>query len=581
MKKLIRKNYLILLLFLLVSIVMIGLIDWHFGYIFATGDFHYHLDRIETLASSIKHLNFWPKVDGHFIGGYGYASSLFYPDIFLYPAALLRIAGATPTVSYLFTLVMINFITLWIGYISGKRLSFSPQKALLFTFIYSFNAYRLQTLFSRQDFGELMGMMFFPLVLSELINLKHGNVKQWYVLAFAMIGITCSHTISLFIMVLFSVMFVILNIRTFWNKQRILAIIKAAGLTLGVSAGVYLPILEQMQGQKYALTTDPLINITNEILPLKQLIYNSMTNQVFSANTVNVGAVIFIGLLGYTIYNLFHRKNLDLTFIAVLLLVGSTNLFPWRIFSHSILAMIQFPWRFFSVISLIVAYLLVNDDMNIFRNKYFAYSFIAVISLVTVGLGQQTVNESPDKLESYAAFNKIDSFYIGAGHEYLPSEVSYPEVLEHKDRMLDYNRSMVSIDGSTINRQYIAFNFNTYGKTAKIELPLIYYKGYQTEVYGTGRSTVPEISKSGLTDIKLTGNGTVKIQYENTLIQKLSLMISLTTIFFMALAFFSKRRHTYISLSEEVPVFVMPTEYDYVFVYQIVDGVDDVTSNDE
>lgn len=581
MKKLIKENYLILILFLITSIFLIGIVDWHFGYIFATGDFHYHLDRIETLASSIEHLNFWPKVDGHFIGGYGYASSLFYPDIFLYPAALLRIAGATPTVSYLFTLILINFITLWIGYIAGKRLNFSSQKALLFTFIYAFNVYRLQTLFSRQDIGELMGMMFFPLVLSELINFKNGKFKQWYILAFAMIGIGCAHTISLFMIICFSVLYVLLNIKSFWNGKKILAIMKAAGLTIGVTAGIYLPILEQMKGQKYALTTDPLINITNEILPLKSLIHDSLTNQIFSADTVNIGAIVLLGLLVYSIYNLFHRRNIDLTVIALLLFIACTNIFPWKLFSHSILAVIQFPWRFFSIISLIVAYFLVNDDLHLFENKYFGYGLVIMILLVAVGLGQQTISNSRDKLETYANFNEVDSFYIGAGHEYLPSEVSYPEVLEHKDRVLNYNKSVVAIDNPTINRQYIAFNFDTYGKTAKIELPLIYYKGYQAEIYGPGQSTSPRISKTGLTDIDLTGNGTVKIQYVNTFIQRLSLMISLMTLFFVAISFLNKRKNKYISPSEEVPVLIMPTEYNYIFIYQIMDGVDNVTPDDK
>ncbi|APX73175.1 YfhO family protein [Companilactobacillus allii] len=572
MKKLVKEKYLILLLFLFISIALIGIIDWHYGYVFATGDFHYHLDRIETLASSIKHLNFWPKVDGHFIGGYGYASSLFYPDLFLYPAALLRVIGATPVFSYLFTLVMINFVTLWIGFIAGKRMSLSPNKALLFTLIYTFNAYRLQTLFSRQDLGELMGAMFFPLVLSELINLKRGNVKQWYVLAFAMIGISCSHTISLFMIIVFASLFVLLNIRIFWNKKRILAIVKAAGLTIGISAAVYLPILEQMQGQKYALTTDPLIKVTNEILPMKNLILNSLTNQVFHANTVNLGAIIFLGLAVYAIYNLIHRRNLDLTLIALVFFIACTNLFPWGIFSHSIFAMIQFPWRFFSVISLIVAYLLANDDLNLFRNQYVIYGFVALLSIVTAGLSQQTLAESPDKLESYQQFNKVDSFFIGAGHEYLPSEVSYPEVLDHKDRLIKYNKSNVKISNSTINRQYIAFNFNTHGKTSKVQLPLIYYKGYQSEVYGnTGSSTTPRISSNGLTTIELVGSGTVKVQYENTFIQKFSLMVSASVLLLTLLMLLKKRRDN-TSLSDSVPLLIEPVNNDYVFVYKIING---------
>ncbi|MFD1418309.1 hypothetical protein [Companilactobacillus keshanensis] len=576
MNKLIKKNYFVLLLFVLISVVLVALIDWHVGYIFATGDYHYHLDRIETLASSIEHFDFWPKVDGHFIGGYGYASSLFYPDVFLYLPALLRVVGVSPVVTYLFTLVLINFATLWIGYIAGKRLSFSTQRALLFTLIYALNPYRLQTLYSRQDLGELLGMIFFPLVLSELINFKNGYFRQWYVLAIAMIGIGFSHTISLFMMIIFAVLYVLLNIKSFWNKKKIIALIKAAGLTISATAMIYLPILEQMRGQKYALTTDPLINITNQVFPIKNLVGNSLINSVFHGDSVNIGTVIFVSLLVYSIYNFINRKNVDLTVIALIMFFSCTNIFPWKFLSHSIFAIIQFPWRFFSIISLIVAYLLVNDDLHLFDRKYFSYALIGMIALLTLGLSQQTVAESKDRLDSYSDFNTIDSYYIGAGHEYLPSQVDYYNIRHHKDRTIDYKRADISIQNAIINRQYIAFNFDTHGKSANIQLPLIYYKGYQSEIYGSGNSTVPRISTSGLVEIKLTGSGMVKVQYEHTLIQKIGLFISGVTALLVLFKFLVKRRHEYISVGDTVPVFVVPSEYDYIFVYKIVEGLEGI-----
>ncbi|MFC6322178.1 hypothetical protein [Companilactobacillus baiquanensis] len=575
MNKLIRKNYFILSLFILISIVLIALVDWHIGYIFATGDYHYHLDRIETLAGSMKHFDFWPKVDGHFIGGYGYASSLFYPDIFLYLPALLRVFGASPVITYLFTLFLINLATLWVGYTAGKRMSFSTKRALLFTLIYTLNPYRLQTLYSRQDLGELLGQIFFPLVLSELMNFKNGYFRQWYVLAFAMIGIGCSHTISLFMAIIFVAMYVILNAKYFLNKKKIVALIKAALLTIGATAMIYLPILEQMYGQKYALTTDPLINIVGQVFPASDLAKNSLLNSVFHGDTVNIGVIIFVSLIVYTIYNFIKRNNLDLTVIALFLLFACTNIFPWHLMNHSIFAVIQFPWRFFSIISLITAYLLVNDDLHLFSKRYFTYAFLALLAIFTFSLSQQTVAQSKEKLDSYSDFNQIDSYYIGAGHEYLPSQVNYSEIRQHKNRVLDYNKSDISIQNPTINRQYIAFDFKTLKKSAKIQLPLIYYKGYQSEVYGSGESTVPKISALGLAEINLSGSGMVKIQYDHTLIQKIGLFISGITFLLVLLHFLINRRRYRVSVVNQVPIFASPGSPGYVFVYRIVEKVKD------
>lgn len=573
MNRLIKKNYFILLLFVIISVLLVALIDWHVGYIFATGDYHYHLDRIETLASSIKHLDFWPKVDGHFIGGYGYASSLFYPDVFLYLPALLIVVGISPVFTYMFTLVLINFITLWVGYYAGKRMSFSSQRVLIFTLIYTLNPYRLQTLYSRQDLGELLGMIFFPLVLSELMNFKNGYFRQWYILSFAMIGIGLSHTISLFMIILFSAMYVLFNIKYFLNKQKVIALMKAATLTIFATAMIYLPILEQMHGQKYALTTDPLIRITGQTFSIQDLFKNSLLNSVFHGDTVNIGAVILISLLVYTIYNFTKKKNIDLTLIALFLFIACTNLFPWKLLSHSIFAVIQFPWRFFSIISLIVAYLLVNDDLHLFNRKYFTFIFLTVIALLTINLSQQTIAASKNRLDPYSDFNQIDSYYIGAGHEYLPSQVNYSEIRQHKDRTLNYDKSNISIQNPTINRQYISFNFDSHKGFTKVQLPLIYYKGYQSEVYGDGISTVPKISPLGLTEISLSGSGTVKIQYDHTLIQKISLFISSVTFLLVLFKFIEKRRRYNIPVTDEIPVFVVSTENDYVFIYRIVEDI--------
>ncbi|AYE38032.2 hypothetical protein D1B17_05065 [Companilactobacillus zhachilii] len=555
MIKTIGKKYLIPILFFVISILIVGIVDWHYGYIFATGDFHYHLDRIEALASSIRSFDFLPKVNGYFVGGYGYASSLFYPDVFLYPAAFLKLVGASAVTSYLSTLVLINFFTLFLGYIAGNRMDFSTEKSLLFTLMYTLNAYRLQTLFSRQDLGELMGMMFFPLVLSEMLKLKNGQTNEWYVLAFAMAGVMCSHTISVFMMVLFSSMFVIINLRVFLNKQRMFAITKAALLTLSISAGIYLPILEQMKNQKYALTTDPLINIANEVIPIKNLLFNSLGNQVFHARTVNLGIVILLALFIYGFYNLRHNKNMDITLIALFLFWTCTDLFPWKFFDHSIFAMIQFPWRFFSVISLLVTYLIVNDDLHIFSKKVIKYSVVSFIIFNAIALGQQTVIQSQDRLESYSEFDNVDSYYIGAGHEYLPEQVKYSNILNHKKRPIEYKSNKMRISNVALNHQSITFNFNTYKNVAKVQLPLIYYKGYQSSVYGKNvESTVPKLSSNGLTEISLKGNGVITIQYRNTFIQIFGAIISLLTVIGLILVQLEFRKLKFISLPTRIPV---------------------------
>ncbi|MQS90077.1 YfhO family protein [Lactobacillus salsicarnum] len=542
-QKLNQKKY-IYLMFLVTSILIVAFVNWHPGYVFATGDYRYHINRINALAESFRHFNFLPKVDGYFSGGLGYASSLFYPDILLYPSAILKALGVNTVLTYLITLVAINFVTFLITYQAGKRLDFKNKNALIFTLIYVFSTYRLQVLFSRHDLGELLGMAFFPLVLSELIKFKKGEIREWYILAFAMIGIGFSHIISLFMIICFAAMFVILNIKYFWNWDVWKAILKAAGLTLGTIAAVFLPIFEQMLSQDFKVSTEPLIHIQDEIQPFTELVAHSFSNQVFHAHTVNIGSIIFFGLIIYTVYNFIKRKNISLTIIALFMFVACTEFFPWYQLRNSIFASFQFPWRFFSLISLIVSYFIANDDLKLFQKKYFTTAFVAVTLLLSFTMAQLTVQASPFRLNTYNSYDKISSYLIGAGHEYLPSSVNYDDVKENKPRDISYDKSTVSIENKTINKEYIQFDFDTGNTPTTIELPLFYYKGYSAKVDGNKSSFDPSLSDRGFTNIKLYGSGTFKMQYQYTFVQKLGL--SITIIFLLYSGFILWRRRSYI-----------------------------------
>lgn len=539
-KRLTQKKYL-LPLFLILSVLIVAFVNWHPGFVFGTGDYRFHINRIEALADSFRHFNFAPKVNQYFIGGYGYASSLFYPDLFLYPFAFLRMLGLPIVISYLLLQVAINFFTFWLTYFAGQKLNFSLKNNLIFTFIYTFSTYRLEDLYSRQDIGELMGMIFLPLVLAELIRFKRGQTKDWYILTLAMTGIGLSHIISLFLAICFAALFVILNLKYFLKKETVINLLKAALLTVGTLAATLLPIIEQMGDQNFIVSTHPLVYIYNENQQLKQLVLNSLNTDVFHARTVNLGILIFVFLVIYSLYNLLTRKNLSLTLIALLLFVACTQYFPWYQLRHSLLATFQFPWRFFSLITLIVAYFIANDDLHLFDLKLITPVLLVGIVVFSGFYGQQTIQATPYRLNSYASYNQISSYLIGAGHEYLPSNSHYEQLLKSRQRKLSFDPDEVTIDKQTISQDIVKFHFNAEKPSAKITLPLFYYKGYQAKVEGAGRASTPKLANNGMTSISLTGKGIVSVQYHYTALQKFGLVVSLLSTFYW-LYLYQKRK---------------------------------------
>ncbi|WP_129044721.1 hypothetical protein [Companilactobacillus metriopterae] len=530
---------------ILISFLIVLSFEWIPGHVFATGDYHFHLDRMYAIVDAWKHGIMSPRVDNFFAGGYGYAASLFYPNIFLYPAAFVYLITSSATVSYLFLLFFVNLLTFWITYFAGKRLKLPEKNNIIFTVLYLLSAYRLQDLLSRHDIGELLGIAFFPLILAELIRYKDGDTKNWFIISFAIAGVGYSHVLSLIMIVGFAFIYAIIHLRSFLKKDTLIQLLKAAMFTLVLMIAYIVPVLEQMKSQKFQVSTNPLIIISDRAIPLQNILFNSFTNQIFHASTVNLGFVVIVGLLVYLVFNIRNHKDLDLTILATVMLIVSSSLFPWKLLKNTPVSVLQFPWRMFSLISLIVVYLIAKDEMNLFSRKRFLPIFMTVVSLLSIGLAQGTIIVSNYREHPYSEFEKLDSYKIGAGTEYLPEAVKYKHLIKkERVRKISYNKSEIKINDLKINNETTEFYFNANKKNTVVTIPKFYYKGYQAIVGEKGSASVPYLNKkNGMVNVKLSGKGYLTVKYHMTTLQVLSSIISLAglVLFILSRIIISKK----------------------------------------
>ena len=124
----------------------------------------------------------------------------------------------------------------------------------------------------------------------------------------------------------------------------------------------------------------------------------------------------------------------------------------------------------------------------------------------------------------------ISTYSVGLG-EYLPADVD-PDWIINRGEVITSNNDEVQVSferhGLTLKVNYEQANSDTY-----LDLPLIYYKGYET----TDDSLTVMKSNEGLVRILLNGNeiGEFTISYEGTIIAKVTLIISLITVAGLAL----------------------------------------------
>lgn len=152
----------------LVGIGVFACLPLGLGYLTYGHDLSIHLSRIEGLKAGLLAGQFPVRMDPAIINEKGYPFSLMYSDVFLYPAAVLRILGFSLQTSYKVYVASITAATVGITFYALRKMFRSDCAALLGTALYTLSFYRLTNVFVRAAVGEYTAMAFLPLVVYGL-----------------------------------------------------------------------------------------------------------------------------------------------------------------------------------------------------------------------------------------------------------------------------------------------------------------------------------------------------------------------------------------------------------------------------
>ena len=131
----------------------------------------YHMARLLNLADGLKNGQFPVRMGGFAYDGYGGVMSVFYPDTFLYPFALMILGGASAVYVCNVFSVALNIGAALSMYVAAKRLFEKRWAATGASILYTLASYRVVNVFTRIAFGEALAMIFLPLFL---VNVRRG-----------------------------------------------------------------------------------------------------------------------------------------------------------------------------------------------------------------------------------------------------------------------------------------------------------------------------------------------------------------------------------------------------------------------
>lgn len=546
---------------LLLSIFFLSCINFSNYYYGHDGLFH--INRLEGIVKAFEDGQILTKIYPYTNNGYGYAVSLFYCDLLLYPFAIIHKLGVPLIVSYIIMIVFYSsfsiFAMMWSSSKIFKNNDIAPYIA---TLLFSFCNYRLLDLYVRNALGETLAMCFAPFVFYALYSIFIEKEDKWICLGLSYAGIAISHNITLLIYGIYFLIiylcFVVLN----RCKDDILKItktsLKGALLAILLSSFYLIPLLEQTISQEFLCTKYYVdqYNLASTCLSLNEILATSFINNELHYST-NLGVVLSIVPILY----IFQKKKnkyitclIVLYFVSILCIAGYIPI----IFNIRFFNIIQFVWRIYIFIFPLSVLLSTNVLINV--NKKFFYCALLMV-LVTSIYSQfrfhtyldkhikdndkiAPINTSHEKLYDFSTLS--DSYYYNFyemfAAEYLPPTESYDYLKEStyikKINGNDFDEILIGNDYLPYDRRgtNISFDYDSIGDEL-LMVPLTYYKGYKVYVFDeNNKQEIKLVTNEKYKQVSfktISGNHHYVIHYDGTNIQKITLLLSCSSVFFV------------------------------------------------
>ncbi len=484
-----------------------------------------HLLRIESVKTALENGLPYLRVNMLYFNGQGYADSLFYPEIFLYIPALLRVLGVGINASFHIFVAICIIAGFFSAYYCAFVISKNKYTGLVFAVIFTLFKYHIFDIYTRSAVGEYTALIFLPFVIAGLYDLIFNDYARPWLLVAGMTGVILTHSITTgFCALLCLGAFFIAIKKVIKNPKIILKLVLSVLSVIMLTAFYLLPMLEMMSCTELALSS-PSFDMNNEKLLLRE---------VFSLTDPSMGIVVFLPLI-IRIFLKRDKEDKMLLYADICALAGlaaclfSTGFLPWdRMMKY--VYQIQFPWRLFTVAGPLIAFADAVYVTSLVKNNEKREKIMAGVILAMMAVSALWSFEKNE--ESYYSYS--DDYFDYPpyttevnGGEWFPASVrdrdqlisTADTAIDDKGRELDVSRykNTLSVEGIGSDTKYL-------------DVPFVYYKGYAAKDDRGRRLYVDGSGRNGQVRVYPDKSAYVHIYYEGTLIQHLSVMITLVFI---------------------------------------------------
>ncbi len=454
-----------IMIILLMCLIVVASVPAFRSAVYEGHDLNFHLGRIQAIGEALKNGQIPVRYESDAWNGYGYISSIFYGNILLYFPALLFNVGMPVYRAFNIYLILINVITVTIGYYSFKGLFKDSWWALLATILYTLAGYRLTNLYVRTALGEFTAMAFIPLCVYGIYriftaNKDRNDIFDILPLVIGATGLIQSHVLTTQIVAMFIFAFILLNINTLryvWKKIALSLV-----MILGVNAFFIIPFIEcytsldlnikngmtERTVQGNGLYISQIFGLITEARG-QNAIWSTVDEGCYNAGIILVSCeIITLVFIVSEIINYIRKigahNNISieeqrkwlyqLMFLGIISMWMSSVYFPWDILKNiplgRMLCTVQYPWRYLmiqNVIFIISGIYVLKMFIKNEKKKIILIICSLLMTTLITALFDYQLSFGKNRVDVYAPENWADTLYLP--HEIDKDALNITEII--------------------------------------------------------------------------------------------------------------------------------------------------------
>ena len=537
------KDYLIILIFtLIVSLPFLSKnIDIY------RDDGIQHIARLMGTYQSIEDSQSFPVIMSNFCNGFGYSWNIFYSPFTAYVPMIFRLFTNSYELILKMFMVLISFLSGIAMYEFTKKVTKNRYAGIISSVIYIFAPYRLTDMYLRVAIAELASFIFIPITFLGLYNIFNNDnksIRSSMALLLGAVGLIITHIVIAMYVAIFSFIYLLINIKKLKNGEVLKMLLINILLIILLSSFYLLPMLEHKLDTEYEVFKEGRMENDATIIDSK----TDLIDLIYTENGELVREIGFVTLIGllltFIAFKKIEKENKMIYLFSlisgIMCIIISLKIFPFEKFPY-ILKMIQFTFRLLEFSSFFFAFIAAVNYSYVIKD--FQMKDIIVLSTISILLFipfTRRIDFQKDWSEEDIWPSVSVNDYTGRVHggcatfEYLPSKAyNNLEYIKHRENTIYILDGHVNIENEQKNGSEMEFYVSEVRENAKLELPYIYYLGYDVTLKTDNKTEKIDIeeSENGFLQINLNNvdKGVIVVKYKGTAIMKAAYLISFIT----------------------------------------------------